>query len=157
MISLLAISKHFPVFFTPKRLLIPTNLTFTPAFITTTMMQNYSQRVTCDMPSICLMFVLFAYSYTAFLMVDSFAASPFHSWDFCEKKALRNKLSLTDYWRARKCFMKLVKPFSSHCLTTEEPELLKTLFIGQWLHSQMQNISASKFQLQACTESNFSR
>ena len=85
------------------------------------MMQNYSQRVTCHMPGICLMFVLFAYSYTAFLVVDSFAASPIHSWDFCEKKnALRSK----------------VKPFSSHgCLTTEEPELLKTLFIGQALHS----------------------
>ena len=36
-------------------------------------MQNYSQRVTCDMPGTCLMFVLFAYSYTACLMVDSFA------------------------------------------------------------------------------------
>ena len=52
--------------------------------------------------------------------------------------------------------MKQVKPFSSHCLTTEEPEQLKTLFIGQALHNQMQNtcISASKFQ--ACTESKIS-
>jgi len=50
--------------------------------------------------------------------------------------------------------MKQVKPFSSHCLTTEETELLKTLFIGQALHSQMQNISASKFQ--AYTESKLS-
>ena len=138
MISLLAISKHFPVFFTPKRLPIPTNLTFKPAFITTTMMQNYSQRVTYDMPRICLMLVLFEYSYTAFLTVDSSAASPIHSWEFCEK-----------------FFMKQVKPFSIHCLTTEEPELPKTLFIGQALHSQMQNTSASKFQ--ACTESKFSR
>ena len=72
-------------------------------------------------------------------MVDSFAVSPIHSWDFCKKKG----------------FMKQVKPFSSHCLTTEEPELLKTLFIGQALHIQMQNISASKFQ--ACTESKISR
>jgi len=87
-ICLLAISKHFPVFFIPKRLPIPTNLNFTPAFLTTKMMQNYNQRVTCDMPGICLMFVLFAYSYTAFLMVDSFAASPIHYWDFCEKNAL---------------------------------------------------------------------
>ena len=107
-----------PVFFIPKRLPIPTKLTFTPASITTTMMQNYSQRVICDMPGICLMFFLFAYSYTAFLMVDSFAASPIHSWDFCKKK---------------KSFMKQVKPFifpvtawllksqncSKHCLSVK--------------------------------------
>ena len=82
------------------------------------MMQNYSQRVICDMPGICLMFFWFAYSYTAFLMVDSFAASPIHSWDFCKKK---------------KRFMKQVKPFifpvtawllksqncSKHCLSVK--------------------------------------
>ena len=64
-------------------------------------------------------------------MVDSFAASPIHSRDFCKKK----------------CFMKQVKPFSSHCLTTEEPEQLKTLFIGQALHNQMQNTDIYVYQL----------
>ena len=71
----------------------PTYICILSTFVTTTMMQNYSQRVTCDMPVLCLMFVLFAYSYTAFLMVDSFAASPIHSWDFCKKNALWSKLS----------------------------------------------------------------
>ena len=98
-------------YFIPKQLPIPTKLTFTPAFITTTMMQNYSQRVICDMPGICLVFFLFAYSYTAFLMVDSFAASP----------------------KKKKSFMKQVKPFifpvtawllksqncSKHCLSVK--------------------------------------
>ena len=103
--------KTFPSIFHPKKTADtnqPTYVFFAPTFVTTTMIQNYSQRVTCDMPVICLMFVLFAYSYTAFLMVDSFAASPIHSWDFCKKKkGLWSKLShlffqsLPDYWRAR--------------------------------------------------------
>ena len=40
--------------------------------------------------------------------------------------------------------MKQVKPFSSHCLTTEQ---LKTLFIGQALQNQMQNTDIYVHQL----------
>ena len=91
------------------------------------MTQNYSQRVTCDMPVLCLMFVLFAYSYTAFLMVDSFAASPIHSWDFCIKNALWSKLShfpvtawlLKSQNCSKHCL--LVKHFTSRCKIYQLP------------------------------------
>ena len=94
------------------------------------MMRNYSQRVSCDMPGICLMLFCLHIATLPSLWWIHLQLHPFTPGIF-----------------AKKCFMKQVKPFSSHCLTTEEPEQLKTLFIGQALQNQMQNTDIYVHQL----------